>query len=361
MARCRRTWAAAGTVALLSAACDTPAHPPKAFVPTSVRFPATVTIELSAESDAPLELKHFVQLSSDVLVAVERKTDVVWRLPLRRGEAIGAIGSLRGQGRRTNVGLAALGGALTSIDVTGRIAAFVTETASWRDVTRRYALRGSGLRSFIQASDGAWYLLENHASVDPMTRLASDTLRVVRLDSTGSVRVEYAHPRASPDRLLGFMADLGSLTIVDDTLLLASSSPPRVRRWALGATHATFETLTGVPVRMVDSSDRQAITRQLAAVGPAYADAATAFDRYPPVYSARPVGRGLFVVATAGLSRFALDYYCRDSFVATLIDHPAAVSIALVDEGAVVMRDDLERDRMLVEYYDYRRFGMVCR
>jgi hypothetical protein len=110
----------------------------------------------------------------------------------------------------------------------------------------------------------------------------------------------------------------------------------------------------------MSAPDRAELARAANAVNVSLAPRATLREFYPPVAGARPDGRGWFVVAGAGRNQFALDYYCQGRFEGTLLEHPAITRITLLEHGVALVRDDLSRGGVTIEFYPYSVFGRSC-
>jgi hypothetical protein len=336
-------------------------EPSRPVVPISTRFTPAQTIALGSRPGGPHEPEYLVQATADELLSIEKGTQDLWALPLTSGRRPRRVGPLRGRGRTRIVGAAGRNGTLAMLDLTGTLWLYRAGEARPFSQSRVSVPRGTRAVALLATADSSWLIVEERSSMDGATRTARDSLLVVAVAPGGVVRGDWGFERAGPARPDAFLADFVAASSYGDTVVLTAADPARITMW-LNADSASRRQvlLADVPRRPMSASDRAELATAANSVNVSLVRGAALPEFYPPVAGARPDGQAWFVVAGTGRNSFALDYYCHGRFAGTLLEHAAVTRISLLERGVAVVRDDMSRGGLSVEFYPYSVFERSC-
>jgi hypothetical protein len=331
------------------------------IMPISARFMPTNTIRLGSRSSGSPEPEYVVQATDDELLSIEKGTQDLWALPLTSGGLPRRLGPLRGHGRTRIVGAAARNGTLAMLDLRGTLWLYRAGAAKPFDRWTVSAPRGTGVVALLATADSSWLIAEQRSSAEVATGTMRDSVMVVSVLAGAAGPADWGFERAGPARPGAVLSDFVAATSYGDTVVVTAADPARITSWLKSDTTSRRQVLlTDVRRRSMSAPDRADLVRAANSVNVSLARGATLREFYPPVAGARPEGRGWFVVAGAGRNNFALDYYCRDRFEETLLEHPAVRRITLLERGVAVVRDDLNHGEVAVEFYPYSGFERSC-
>ena len=291
------------------------------------------------------------------LLAIEKGIKDVWELELAGNGRPRRLGTLRGFGRSRAVASAAHDGLLGVLDVAGGLSVLRAESPTAGMRVPLHVSPGTSPVALLAVADSGWVIAEQRSSIDARGRVRDSAL-FVRVTGAGAQKLEWATERVGPDRQEALLSDYFTANAYDDTVVATFADPPRIVLWRVGASDSRREfALRNSPRRPMSRRDRSDIERALTASH--HLGGRSAYE-YPPIAGARPRGRGWFVVGGAGRQRFALDFYCDETFKETLLDHESITKVVLLDSAAVVMREDSVAGRLRVEVYPYRAFAVGC-
>ena len=346
----------------LALACGERRHSEGPMTPLSALFAPTHTVRLRSSTSASMGLQYVVQATPDELLAIESGTQDLWSLPLTDDRTARRLGTLRRRGRARVVGMAARVGRFGMLDLAGMLRLYHAGSVNASDRWSLTVPKGTRAVALLATADSSWLIVEQRSSGDPAARTMRDSVIVVSASPQGRMRTEWAFERAEPARSGSLMTDFVAATSFGDTVVLTAADPARITTWVRN-TAGTLrqDILTGVRASPMSALDREALRVVAAPVYDPLTRAAQLPSHYPPIAGARPDGLGWFVVAGRGATSFALDYYCRNAFEQTLLDHPAVRTVTLLDSAVAVTREDLPGGGVAVEYYPYGVFARRCR
>ncbi|MDQ8164489.1 MAG: hypothetical protein P3A28_01855 [Gemmatimonadota bacterium] len=347
--------------AALMLACGRDGERPSPSLDVDRRMVPARTVTLRDDRDVPLEFLFLSMSDDSTLVVVERRTQDLWRIPIREPAAATRVGLAAARGRERITGLAAFVGGVSLIDLRGGISEGAATEADPQLVARRRVEGPRTLLGFVRLTDGTFVLLEARTQVVAGRWQPADTVTLLRIVRPDSQAVLAKWARSDYTRPLGIASDFLSLRARNDTLFVAGNSPARVMPVVAAAPMLTTPVLLrGLSAAPMAHRDAERVTSDLVGRGIPAAEVAKVSLVYPPVVSALPAGAGWFVVTSMATDRFALIHICPGMTVMDLVRGSDIVGIHLLDRHVVIVREALANGRVLVEVSRNTDFNVAC-
>lgn len=360
--RARRTMlAGAPAAAVLVLACDSgPARSAPALA-VDARASSPRTVILRADRDDPLEFAWIGSLDDSTLVAIERRTQHVWRLPLTGRAVPQRVADASRGGRRRIVGFSADRGRIAMIDRAGRISEDVPDAADPTLAAHRRSGTSRSLLGFARMPNGSFLTMESRVHLIPGHWMPRDTVTISRVVPPDLQLAVAVWERAGKTNPLGLVADFLSMRVVGETIVVSASGPPRVIRLTPGGawTPQTF-LIEGLRPPALPRSERDRMRADLERRGVPISEITKLAATYPAIIAAHPVNDGWFVVTPASGDRFSLSFACRGAPPRPVLVGADIVAIHLLASTLVVLRDRLDSGWVRVEVSSYRDFSASC-